>query len=277
MKKDINNKVFLAVPNEIMSTKHDLHKHLLDFDSNIELKIFLALLAKASMIYKSNKPKGIQTFSIKGFLSNNSFIPRKSLTKEILADIINEMTNPFFEVLFLDKDLVSYKLSTKYTKTLKSGFQKVNLMSLKSHKDLKMTKLAILTAMKPNGYLNLNYVLECLKVNKKLERTEQILQVKKAFRKLKKLGLLDWEYIYPVNKNVKVLPEHYKFHYKATIKDNDTIKENESTLKEVKNDIMKNIDKTFNEEEFDLDTLLAELKEPVAEKKNDDELYDIPF
>lgn len=277
MKKEINSKVFLAVPNEIMNTKHDLHKHLLNFDSNIELKIFLAILAKASMIYKSNKPKGIKTFSIKGFLSNNSFIPRKSLTKEVLAEIINKMTNPFFEVLSLDGDILSYKLSTKYTKTLKSGFQQVNLMSLKSHKDLKTTKLAVLTAIHPNGYLNLNYVLECLKVNKKLERTDQILQVKKAFRKLKKLGLLDWEYIYPVNKNVKLSPDDYKFHYKATIKNNETIKESVSTLKDVKKEMEQSVDETFNEEDFDLDALLADIKEPVSSKNNDGELYDIPF
>jgi hypothetical protein len=150
-------------------------------------------------------------------------------------------------------------------------------MSLKSHKDLKTTKLAVLTAIHPNGYLNLNYVLECLKVNKELERTDQILQVKKAFRKLKKLGLLDWEYIYPVNKNVKLSPDDYKFHYKATIKNNETIKESVSTLKDVKKEMEQSVDETFNEEDFDLDALLADIKEPVSTKNNDGELYDIPF
>lgn len=265
MKKEINSKVFLAIPNEIMNTKHDLHKHLLNFDSNIELKIFLAILAKASMLYKSNKPKGIQTFSIKGFLSNNSFIPRKSLTKEKLTDIINKMNSSFFKVLFLRDDLLSYQLSAKYTNTFKSGFQKVNLMSLKSHKDVKTTKLAVLTAIHPSGYLNLNYVLERLKVNKKIPRTAQILQVKKAFSKLENI---EFEYKYPVNKNVKELPEHYKFHYKTISKDN-TIKEDKCIIKEVSN--------IFNEEDFDLDALLADIREPVSNEKDLEKENEIPF
>ncbi|CED62256.1 Bifunctional protein FolD-Methylenetetrahydrofolate dehydrogenase-Methenyltetrahydrofolate cyclohydrolase [Moritella viscosa] len=301
MKKNIKNELFLAVSNEIMNTKHSLHKHLLNFDSNPELKVFLAILAKATMIFKANESTEKQTFSTVGFLSDDSFLP-KSINLKKLTKIIEEMNNPFFEHLEITHKTVCFKLSNEYTKsTLKKGFSKINLMSLKPHKDLKTTKLAILTALKPNGYLNLNYVLECLKVNKKLERTEQIRQVKKAFKKLKDLGLLECVYKYPVNKNVEVLPEHYKFHYKAIIKDNDTFKEADVEIKsdetpkekwklskqeideiEIKETIKqrdKKIDETFNGKDFDLNALLADIKKPnpVEVKNNDDELHDIPF
>jgi len=231
MKKNIKNELFLAVSNEIMNTKHSLHKHFLNFDSNPELKVFLAILAKATMIFKANKSTEKQTFSTVGFFSDDSFLP-KNLTLKKLTKIIEEMNNPFFEHLEITHKTVCFKLSNEYTKsTLKKGFSIINLMSLKSHKDLKTTKLVILTTMKPNGYLSLNYLLKTLKVNPNLERTGRIREIKQAFKKLKDLGLLDWEYKHPVNKNVEVLPEHYKFHYKAIIKDSDTIKEAEVEIK----------------------------------------------
>jgi len=223
-----------------------LHYELLNFDENIELKVFIAVLTKATMIFKVNKNKDIQTFSTVGLLGDNSFLP-KSINLKKLTSIIQNMENQSFDTLTINLKTVSFELSNVYKKaTIKNGFSKVNLMSLKSLRFLKITKLAILTEINPKGYLPLNYLLKVLNVNQKLSRTGRIREIKQAFKSLEELGLLDWEYIYPVNKNVKISPDDYKFHYKATIKNNDTIKEDESTLKEVKNDIMENIDKTFN-------------------------------
>lgn len=136
MKNEINTNLFLAVPNEIMNTKHPLHYKLLDFDTNIKLKVFIAILAKSTMIYKSTKKRGIQTFSIKGLLGRNSFIPRsKEVNHKKLLEIINNFNSPFFKVLSLDDKEIQFELSLAYKKTLMSGFSNINLMDLKQHKD----------------------------------------------------------------------------------------------------------------------------------------------
>ncbi|MGR6779789.1 hypothetical protein ACU5B6_09180 [Moritella viscosa] len=218
MKSEINTNLFLALPNEIMNTKHPLHYELLNFDTNIKLKVFLAILAKSTMIYKTTKKRGIQTFSIKGLLGRNSFIPRsKAVNHKKLLEIINNFNSPFFKVLSLDDKEIQFELSLVYKKTLMSGFSNINLMDLKQHKDLKTTKLAIITSIYPNGYFYLNYLLDFLNVNKELDRYEKIRQIKKAFKKLKELELLTWEYKHPVNQMVEELPEHYKFHYKKVV------------------------------------------------------------
>lgn len=210
MNKNIKNELFIGIPNEIMNTKHNLHYELLNFKTNMELKVFLTVLAKATMIFKANKSTEQQTFSTVGFLSDDSFLP-KNLTLKKLTNIIENMNSPFFEHLEINHKTVCFKLSNEYTKSvLKKGFSKINLMSLKHHKDLKTTKLAVLTMMKPNGYLSLNYLFKALKVNPNLPRTGRIREIKKAF---KKLDFLEWEYKHPVNKNVEVLAGHYKFHY----------------------------------------------------------------
>ncbi|WP_428095696.1 hypothetical protein [Candidatus Thioglobus sp.] len=249
-------KYFMAVPNEIMSTKHPLHYELLNFDTNIELKVFITVLATATMIFKANKNKGIQTFSTVGFLGDNSFLP-KSINLKKLTSIIQNMETPFFDTLTINHKTVSFKISDTYKKSVtKKGFSQVNLMALKSHKDLKTTKLAILTKINPKGYLSLNYLLKVLNVNQKLSRTGRIREIKQAFKNLEKLGLLNWEYKYPVNKNVEVLPEHYKFHYETI--NNETAK-TEETVRDDEPELKQNIDEVFNTE--DLDKLLEELKE----------------
>jgi hypothetical protein len=277
-----NNKYFMAVPNDIMSTKHPLHYELLNFDTNIKLKLFIAILAKSTMIYKNNKnKKGIQTFSIKGFLSDNSFIPRKSLNQDKLLEIINGFNSPFFNFLLLADKQIEFELSAKYIKTLNSGFTNLNLMGLKKHKDLKTTKLAILTTIypsttkNPKPYFSLNYLFKYLCITKKLERFEKIRQIKKAFSKLDNIK---FEYKHPVNKNAEELPEHYKFHYETInikivnadkiIKHTDSIKESWELSEKETNDIEikilveKEIDKTFDVS--DLDELLKEHQDPIS-------------
>ncbi|WP_350585998.1 hypothetical protein [Pseudoalteromonas sp. RB2-MNA-CIBAN-0110] len=276
-----NNKYFMAVPNDIMNTKNPLHYELLNFDTNIKLKLFIALLAKSTMIYKKNKKKGIQIFSIKGFLSDNSFIPRKSLNQTKLLEIINDFNSPFFDILTLNDKEISFELSAKYIKTLKSGFTNLNLMELKKHKDLKTTKLAILTSIypstpnNPKPYFSLNYLLKYLDVTKKLPRTAKIKQIKQAFSKLENIK---FEYKHPISKSAEELPEHYKFHYETInveVEKTDKIIEKTEPLKkpwelseqeindvEIKKVSDIEIDNTFDVS--DLDEILEEHQEPIS-------------
>lgn len=252
----MNNKYFMAVPNDIMNTNHSLHYELLNFDTNIELKLFISILAQATMIFRVNKnKKGIQTFLISGILGKDSFIPRsKNMNHKKVLEIINHLNSPFFDILSLSDKTISFQLSAKYIKTLKSGFTNVNLMDLKKYKSLKATKLAILTTIYPSGYLSLNYLFKYLKVRAELPRTEKIRQIKTAFDNLD----VEWEYKHPATKGDKELPEHYKFHYK-TIKPESDIK---SEIK-ANNNV---IDKTLDASDLDLNI------NEVVDKKDDWEL-----
>ncbi|RGP39371.1 hypothetical protein BPTFM16_02990 [Altererythrobacter insulae] len=129
------------------------------------------------------------------------------------------------------------------------------------------------TTKNPKPYFHLNYLCEYLKINETLKRFEKIRQIKKAFSKLENI---EFEYKHPVNQNAEELPEHYKFHNKTLTKKNDEIKETEVEIKPNvdSTEREKAIDKTFNED-FDLDELLKEHKEPNPVEKND--VYDIPF
>ncbi|WDS55455.1 hypothetical protein [Vibrio aestuarianus] len=221
-----HNKIFLRLPNEIMNTKHNLHRELFNFNTSMEQKVFMAVLAYSSAIFVKNKMKGIQHFSTVGFLSDNRFLP-SSLVYSELEEIINNIKSPFFDTLSIQDKKVSFEFSKRYKReVIKKGFQQVNLMSLKSCITLRATQVAIMTMMKPNAYLNLNYLLDVLKINKEVKsaskirevkRTSRIREVKRVFKSLEKLGLIsEWEYKHPATKTSEVLPEHYKFHYKNT-------------------------------------------------------------
>lgn len=212
-----NNKIFLRLPNEIMNTKHNLHRELFNFNTSMEQKVFMAVLAYSSAIFVKNKMKGIQHFSTVGFLADNRFLPA-SLVYSKLEEIINNMNNPFFDTLSIKDKKVSFEFSKRYKReVIKKGFQQINLMSLKSCITLRATQVAIMTMMKPNAYLNLNYLLDVLNINKNLKRTGRIREIKNVFKSLEILGLIsEWEYKHPATKSAEVLPEHYKFHYKNT-------------------------------------------------------------
>lgn len=211
------NKIFLRLPNTIMSAKHNLHRELFNFETSMEQKVFIAVLAYSSAIFVKNKMKGIQHFSTVGFLADNRFLPT-SLVYSKLEEIINNMNNPFFDTLSIKDKKVSFEFSKRYKKeVIKSGFQQINLMSLKPCITVRTTQVAIMTMMKPNAYLNLNYLLDVLKINKGIKRTSRIREIKRVFKSLKEQGIVsEWVYLYPETKSAEVLPKHYKFHYKNT-------------------------------------------------------------
>jgi len=238
------NNPFLAVPHDIMKTKHPLHSELINFDRNIELKVFITVLATATKIFKANKKNGKQTFSTIGLLGDDSVLPG-SLKLAQFKKIINDMNSPFFEHLVFENKQIEFQLSNTYIRsTLKRGFSKVDLMTLKSLQDVKTTKLAILTMICPSSkikdnnkkYLNLNYLLKILDVSKNMDRTDQIRAIKNPFKTLEKLNLLTWKYIYPKKKSDKKLPEHYKFHFEEvslkTVEEIETVKEIEVEVEE---------------------------------------------
>ncbi|WP_421854665.1 hypothetical protein [Marinomonas sp.] len=208
----MNELIFLSLTKEIMKPKNELHKYLFDFEDNVRFKVFLAILSISTTIYKKNKVDHIQIFSIDGLLGVNSFLPRSGkLTFNTIEDIINSLKSPFFETISVDKKLVSFKLSYKYISEMNknTGFNKIELKKLKSCRDIKATKLALIIENHKKGYLHLNYLLDVLKVPDKKQRKERIKQIKNAFKSIN----VDFEYKYPANQNAPVLEEHYKFYY----------------------------------------------------------------
>ncbi len=274
-----NNKPFLAIPFDMMNTKHPLHKtlykELVNFKTNLELKVFMAVLAEATMILKTTKKKGKQTFSTVGFLGDNSFLPG-SLVEKKLEKIINEMNTPFFDNLSFSNKIVEFKLSDIYIKSaLKRQFIKIDLMSLKSLTSPNTTKLLILQSLypfsekNPKRFIYLNFLLEVFNISKKMTRKDQIRAVKDVFRSLEKLELLQWEYIYPKKANDDKTLKAYSFCYSAftpEIKEDSEIteevkpeiKSNSMNIKEDTETLIENVDETFNGEDFDLDELLEE-------------------
>jgi len=274
-----NNKPFLAVPFDMMNPKHPLHKklykELVNFKTNLELKVFIAVLAEATMILKTTKKQGKQTFSTVGFLGDNSFLPG-TLVEKKLEKIINEMNTPFFDSLSFSNKIVEFKLSDLYMKSaLKRQFIKIDLMRLKSLTSPNTTKLVILQSLypfsekNPKRFIYLNFLLEVFNISKKMTRKDQIRAVKDVFRSLEKLELLNWEYIYPKKANDDKTLKAYSFIYSAftpEIKEDNEIteevkpeiKENSINIKEDTETLKENIDEKFSIEDFDLDELLED-------------------
>lgn len=207
----MNNNQFLSLSNEIMKTNNPLHYELFNFDNNIEYKVFLMILSISTMLYRNNKMTK-QSFSLNGFLSRDSYLPRSKLNFKTLEKIINSFNGKshFFNHVLSENKNVIVELSKQYIDNInKNGFNKVKLEDLKSCKDIKATKLKVIVSMKPKGFLNLNYLLKVLSVNDNLNRTDKIRQVRRAFNGIK----LNFEYKHPKNQNDEIKPEHFKFYY----------------------------------------------------------------
>lgn len=249
----MNNNQFLALPNDIMNRDNLLHYELFNFNNNIDFKVFLMVLSISTMMYKDNGLKK-QSFSINGFLSRNSYLPRSKLNFEKLETIINGFgTSLFFKKIRVEKSLLNTKennikesveekikhaltnslnkiieleLSDEYVKSLnnkKGGFNKVRLDELKTCRDIKATKLKIITLMKPTGYLHLNYLLKVLSIKDNLNRSDKIRQIRRAFNGIN----LEFKYKHPKNQNDEVKPEHFKFYYDAKQKTEYDLKNEE--------------------------------------------------
>lgn len=242
---------YFSGPRQLMNRNNELHYALFDFNTNIEMKVFIAILANATMIYRTNNTERTQTFSLDGYLSSDSFLPRSSLNFETLQNMINNFESTlFFEMLRAENKVVVFKLSSEYKDMINyNSFNKIDLSSLKSVRDIRSTKLFILTQLAPTGFLALNYLLRVLNLNEIKTRKDKIAKIKKAFKNID----IEATYKYPKNKH-SATDEHYKFYY-------NNVKEDD-----LKKDINDEIDKIFNTDDLDLDFELFEKEE--YEKKN---------
>ena len=207
---------YFTIARELMNRDNKLHYELFDFKQNHDIKLFVAILSNATMIYKNNKTdENYLTFSLKNFFASDSYLCRATLSFIYIEKFLrtNEIImSKFFD--FIDYDLenktISFTFTENYIKTMKkSGFNKLELKTLKSIKDIRTTKLAMILSMKPKGYLDVNYLFKVLDLYKIERRDRRIFKIKQAFKSLN----VDVEYKYPKNKNSPVLEEHYKFYY----------------------------------------------------------------
>jgi hypothetical protein len=186
------------------------------------------------------------------------------------------MNTPFFDSLSFSNKIVEFKLSDLYMKSaLKRQFIKIDLMSLRSLTSLNTTKLVILTSLYPLSektpvrFIYLNFLLDIFNISKNMTRKDQIRAVKDVFKTLKKLELLEWDYIYPKKANDDKTLKAYSFIYSAftpEIKEDNEItkevkpelEENNMNIKEDTETLKDSIDENFSIEDFDLDELLEE-------------------
>ena len=205
---------YLTIPHELMNRKNPLHYALFNFDNNAEMKLFITILAYSTMIYRSTKKPVNHHFKLKGFLGNNSILNRRDLTNKKINLFIQKLDSTFFEEIKVEANEVIFKFSNQYKRAIKSGFNKIDLDTLKSIKDVRATKLSILTQMKTDGYLDLYYLFKVLDLNEIKRRDHKVAKIKSAFSKLKNV---EYTYKHPKNQNAEKLDEHYKFHYKTLI------------------------------------------------------------
>ena len=219
-KKGIQMIKYFTAPHELMNRKNPLHYALFDFKNTAEMKVFITLLAYSTMIFRSTKNKNKHTFSLKGLLSEDSFLPRKNISIVSICRFIKKLDSPFFEEITEIGNEVNFKLSKQYKKTIKSGFNKIDLHDLKGITHIRATKLKILTLMKPDGYFDLYYLFKVLDLNEIKRRDNKIAKIHIAFETLD-IGANYKHPFYDQKKpnKLKESDEYYKFHYKTTIKE----------------------------------------------------------
>lgn len=239
----------LQLQNEIIMKKNILHRELFKIDNNLEFKVFLAVLTMSTMICKKNKEfKKEQTFSLKGFMSKKSFLPRNKLSKEKIGDIVNDFEmHAFFDKLVCEEETITFKISDEYRKTFKSkGFQKIDLMKLKGCRSINTTKIALLTQIQPKGYYYLNYLSVLLHLDD-LDRPAKIRAIKRAFAKIEGIT---FAYIYPKNGETRT-KDHFRFVYEPI--EIEEVEELEA-VEEVKiEEIEEFIEEEYTTEYFDIE------------------------
>lgn len=239
----------LNLQNEIIMKNHILHRELFKIDNNLEFKVFLAVLTMSTMICKKNKEfEKEQTFSLKGFMSKKSFLPRNKLSKEKIGEIVNNFEmQAFFDKLVCEEETITFKISDEYRKTFKSkGFQKIDLMKLKSCRSINTTKIALLTQIQPRGYYYLNYLSVLLHLND-LDRPAKIRAIKRAFAKIEGIT---FAYIYPKNGETRT-KDHFRFVYEPIAVETTEVKPVEVVeTEEEKNQIFETENFDFIEEEY---------------------------
>lgn len=217
---------FITLPQELIGNKNSFHYKLFDFDSVHQFKLFLFILAKATVIYKTNKKriKGIQSFHISEMFTNNDVLSKGSMTYENIKKFINGLDTPFFNEISYSNKEVHFKLSYQYIKLLLSAESHYcfDFQKLKGVRDVRAAKLQVLLGIyKKSGFFYLNYLFKVLGLNKIARRDRKIYKIKHCFNSLG----VEFEYRHPVNQYAEKNDEDYKFHYnlESKVNNNETL------------------------------------------------------
>lgn len=287
----------------ITQTNHPLHDCLFKYSDLVSYKVFLLCLHQANKTIISMKKQNLDlnkgSFKVKTFYSRKNFLCNSYISPdEIISGILriekttNTDFNAFFNKISIDEDgeTISFEFSDLYMKELnKKSFYKVDLADLKPLKSTRALRLAIIILSTKSGYKGLNYLINVLDVEtykkngEPKKRTNIIKDINIAFDNFN--YLIFHVYQKPKNQHTAVKEGDFKFHYQtlAQIKKEqcarylevlDAWHELDRAL-EIQPE--QDIDEVFKTENFDLDKLLEDLKEPDSIQKNDDKLYEIPF
>ncbi|MGF1747104.1 hypothetical protein, partial [Vibrio minamisatsumaniensis] len=176
---------YLTIPHEIMNRKNPLHYALFDYKNNSEMKLFITILAYATMIYRNTKKEADHNFNIKGLLGESSILNRRDLSVSKIISFINELKSPFFHEIKTLGNEIHFKLSKQYKRNVKdSGFNRLEISDLKTISDVRTVKLFILTKIKPSGYFDLHYLFKVLDLNTIKRRDNKIAKIKKSFKSI---------------------------------------------------------------------------------------------
>ncbi len=212
---------YIILPQELICNKNNFHYKLFDFDNIHQFKLFLFILAKATIIYKTNKKriKGIQSFHISEVFTNNDVLLKGSITYENIEKFINGLDTPFFKEISYYKKEVHFKLSHQYIKLLLSAESHYcfDFQKLKGVRDVRAAKLQLLLGIyKKSGFFHLNYLFKVLDLNKIARRDRKIYKIKHCFNSLS----VKFDYKHPVNQYAEKNDEDYKFYYNLESKNN---------------------------------------------------------
>ena len=268
MKKQKNTDQYLALPLSLMTPKYnkDLHYNLFSIEDTLEYKLFLAILAKSTMIYKNTNLEKIQTFSMSGMLGRNSYLPTAKLTFEKIENFVNNLNSLFFdELIFNNKsNTISFKLSDEYKSAIMSrSFRKIDLRDLKRHKNVKSVKLDILTKMNnkktdEKSYFNYYYLTNVLCIdNKKTSRKETIRQIKTAF---KNIGITP-EYRHPRTFNSERREDDYRFYFNNF---SDQVEEEKVEKQIKKEEVNILVDNAFDLDNFNIKDFDVEEEKTIS-------------
>lgn len=302
-KQKIKNEYLSISKGIITQTNHPLHDCLFKYSDLVSYKVFLLCLHQANKTIISMKKQNLDlnkgSFKIKTFYSRKNFLCNSYISPdEIISGILriekttNTDFNAFFNKISIDEDgeTICFEFSDLYMKELnKKSFYKVDLVDLKPLRSVRSLRLAIIILSTKSGYKGLNYLINVLDVEtykkngEPKKRTNIIKDINIAFDNFNHLFF----HIYqkPKNQHTAVKEGDYKFHYQTLeqIKKEENARyikvihawhELDNALEET---LEQDIDEVFNTEYFDLDELLAELKEPDTIQTDEDKLYEIPF
>lgn len=174
---------YITLPQELINIKNNFHYKVFDFNDIHQFKLFLFIMAKATVIYKTNKKriKGTQSFHISEIFTNNDVLSKGSMTYENIKKFINGLDTPFFKEIGYSNKEVNFKFSYQYIKLLLSteSHYCFDFQKLKGVRDVRAAKLQLLLGIyKKSGFFHLNYLFKVLDLNKIARRDRKIYKIK---------------------------------------------------------------------------------------------------